>query len=278
LRSFKALIDLTRPVNILITGLTVYVGGAIAGKDIEYAWLNLLVAAISAGLIAAGANALNDYYDVAIDLINRPDRPIPSGRIGRSVVPVWGGALIITGIVAGLILGWVTGVIAVTVALILWLYDSQLKQTFIWGNFAVALAGGAAFVYGGAAIGRIVPALIPAGFAFMIHFAREIVKDIEDMDGDRVALARTLPLVKGSRFARVTAAVLLILLALATILPYLYKIYSIRYLILVVFTVFLPVIFLSGLLASQSGNTKVRFISQSLKIIMITGLISLYVG
>ncbi len=273
-----AFLQLTRPGNVLITGLTVFVGGVIASGGADYSAFVLILAGLSAGLVAAGANALNDFHDLAIDLINCPDRPIPSGRISRTGAAAWGWLLMIAGVTLGFRLAIELGWVAFIVATLLWLYNKSLKRTYLLGNFAVALCGGAAFIYGGLAVGKVSASLIPAAFAFMIHLAREIVKDVDDIAGDLAAGARTLPIVSGRRSALIVTAVVLIVLACSTPLPWLFGIYTLKYLVLVTLTVAIPllIIAISILLGVQSVGVKQT--SLYLKLIMITGLISLYVG
>jgi len=202
--TIAGLIELTRPLNTLITGLTVVVGGLIAGKSEQFDPAILIGAAIVAALVAAGANAINDAFDAVIDLINRPDRPIPSGEVSRILAALWGLLLTVTGVIAGWTMSVMLGLIATIVGVLLYLYNSRLKRTPLTGNIVVAICGGLAFIYGGVAVGQVGKALIPACFAFLIHLGREIVKDVEDLPGDLAVGARTLPIVAGRKTALTT--------------------------------------------------------------------------
>lgn len=276
--ALPAQLQIIRPGNVIITGFTVFVGGVIASDGAAVHGFGLLLAAISAALVAAGANALNDYYDVAIDLINRPDRPIPSGRISLSSARIAGWLLMIVGIVTGFTVELQLGLVACVVATLLWQYNKVLKRTYLRGNLAVALCGAAAFIYGGLAVGKISASIIPASFAFLIHLAREIVKDIDDVAGDRTSGSRTIPIISGDRFALILSATILIILALMTPLPYYLHIYSKTYLYLVSFTVTLPLFIVAFTMLRGLSSSGVKNTSFILKILMITGLISLYVG
>ncbi len=271
-------LQITRPGNVIITGLTVYVGGLIASRGEPFPILNLLLPAISAALIAAGANALNDYYDVATDLINRPNRAIPSGRLSRAVAGVWGWLLTCIGLAVGFWVDTRLGLMAFGVGVLLWLYNSRLKQTYFWGNLSVAVCGGAAFIYGGLAVGKVSASLIPATFAMLIHLAREIVKDVDDVSGDMAAGSRTIPIVSGKRTALNISALILILLSLATPLPYFLGDYSAKYLALVSFSAAFPLLILSFFMVKGLTAEGVKRVGNILKIIMITGLLALYVG
>ena len=272
------LLQIMRPGNVIITGVTVFVGGLIASRGETFQSLSLVLAAISAALVAAGANSLNDYYDIAIDLINRPNRAIPSGRLSHSVAGVWGWLLMITGIAIGFGVDARVGLMAVGVGILLWLYNKQLKRTYFLGNLAVAVCGGAAFIYGGLAVGKIATSFIPALFAFLIHLAREIVKDVDDVAGDLAAGAKTIPIVSGTRTALTISALVLTALSLSTPLPYYLGIYTSKYLTVVILTVSLPLLVISTFMIRGLSAARVKRISNLLKFIMVTGLISLYVG
>jgi len=276
--ALPAHLQIIRPGNVIITGFTVFVGGIIASHGIAVQGFGLLLAAISAALVAAGANALNDYYDVAIDLINRPDRAIPSGRISLSFARLVGWLLIVMGIATGFVVEFRLGLVAVIVATLLWQYNKVLKRTYFRGNLAVALCGGAAFIYGGLAVDKISASVIPALFAFLIHLAREIVKDVDDVVGDRAAGSKTIPIISGERVALILASTILIILALSTPLPYFLQIYSLNYLYFVSLTVTFPLLILAIAMIRGLSQSGVKRTSFFLKLLMITGLISLYVG
>lgn len=276
--SVGGLLELTRPVNLLITGMTVVVGGLLAGKGSEFSLFRLVIAGVSAALVAAGANAINDVADLSIDLVNRPDRPLPSGRVSLFTAKWWGGLLFAIGVGLGFALSVQLGTIAGLVALLLYLYDLKLKRMLVLGNLAVALCGGLAFVYGGLAVEKPEKAVVPAVFALLIHLGREIVKDIEDEPGDRIALASTLPIRFGANAAQRVAAGVLLILASLTPLPYSQGMYSLGYLWIVEIFCALPLVLISFQLAYGVRLAVIKRISRSLKLIMLTGLAALYVG
>ncbi|MCW9094558.1 MAG: UbiA family prenyltransferase, partial [Ignavibacteriaceae bacterium] len=80
IEKLKAILKITRPVNIIITFVSVIVAAVICLPD-KLPGMNVLLAAVSAALTAASGNVLNDIIDIDIDKINRPNRPLPSGKI-----------------------------------------------------------------------------------------------------------------------------------------------------------------------------------------------------
>ena len=162
----------------------------------------LALAMLSAACIGAAANAINDVFDLEIDRVNRPDRPLPSGTVTVGTArAVWvaGSAL---GIGLGALLSAVHLGLALFSVLLLYGYSARLKRTPLVGNLAVALVLALALLYGGlavAAMGGVL--LLGAGFAAGTTLAREVAKDIEDAVGDAAEGARTLPLVAGPNVA-----------------------------------------------------------------------------
>ena len=94
LSKLDAYVDLIRPLNLVITALTVWVGGILASDTSHLLDGTLLMAALAAALVAAGGNAVNDAYDEDIDQINRPHRPLPSGRLDYIDAFKWGGGFL----------------------------------------------------------------------------------------------------------------------------------------------------------------------------------------
>ncbi len=89
--------------------------------------------------------------------------------------------------------------IVIFAVVLLYYYSARLKRTIIAGNVVVGFMTGMAFIYGGTTVGHVERALIPAIFAFLINFARELVKDVEDIEGDKKEQAVTLPVKYGIR-------------------------------------------------------------------------------
>ncbi len=229
LRRLQALIRLSRPLNCLITALSVVVGGLSAGASLPPAGVGW--AALAAALVAGGGNALNDLADLEIDRINRPERPLPAGALGRPAALLLSLLLLLGGIGLARWQGEALGAVALAVAAGLVLYDLWLKRTPLWGNLLVSALAAAAFPFGALALGQLGRAWIPTGFAFLFHLGREIVKDLEDVEGDQAQGARTLPLRAGAALAARLAAALLLALLAFTWWPFLAGVYRWPYLL-----------------------------------------------
>jgi geranylgeranylglycerol-phosphate geranylgeranyltransferase len=217
--SAAAFIRITRPHNAVVAGLTALLGYLIATGTLTPP--SLLLAVVVA-LITAGGNVINDVYDVEIDRINRPDRPIPSGRISLAGAKAYTVALFVGGIAVATLTTTLCLAIALINAVILVAYAVWLKRTPGLGNVAVAYLAASVFLFGGAFAGieGLVQNLSLAAITFLATIAREVLKDAEDVDGDAAGGARTLPMIVGIRRTGQLAFVCACGAVAASILPF----------------------------------------------------------
>lgn len=187
-----------RPTNAVVSGLVALLAFLIAGGAPGPVMAWLFPAAV---LITGAGNAINDYYDAAIDRVNRPERPIPSGRVSERGAARYAAVLFVAGCLFAVPAGTVPFLIAAGNAALLWLYAARLKRVALVGHLAVAYLAASIFVFGGAAAGlagleQVLPlALITA----LGTVARELLKAAEDVEGDREGGARTFPVRFGIR-------------------------------------------------------------------------------
>ena len=271
-----AYLELLRPVNVAIALVSIAVATILAGMSLT-AWPQMVLAMLAGGLIAGGANAINDYFDVAIDAVNRPNRPLPRGALTRQdALRVWW-AVSLVGISLNVFLNSGALAIASLAVLLLYLYSARLKRTVLWGNLTVALMTGMAFIYGGVVAGSVERAVVPSVFAFLVNLARELIKDAEDVEGDRLHAAGTLAVKKGTKTALAAGAAVLILLIATTVLVYLLGQYNSTYFVVVLFVdaALTAVIFM---ILSSDQRVHLARASTILKLSMIGGLLAIYLG
>jgi geranylgeranylglycerol-phosphate geranylgeranyltransferase len=235
--SARGLLELTRPGNALAAGLLTFVGAFVAGGVLEptIGGAAVWVAAVLATVLAVGAGmAINDYFDREIDRVNRPDRPIPRGAVSPrealafSLV-LFGGAVLLALTLPVPAIG-----IAVVNLLALVAYTEFFKGLPGLGNALVGYLTGSTFLFGGAAVGgRLESVFVLFALASLATFAREVVKDVEDVAGDREEGLRTLPIAYGERRSLELAAVVLALAVLASPAPYLLGTFGLPYLLIV---------------------------------------------
>lgn len=272
-----AIIKLIRPINFLITFISVIVAAVICLPD-EAPGMNVFIAALAASLVMASGNISNDIYDIEIDKINRPERPLPSGKISSRITIV----LYFIFLLLSLIFTWLINlpaflIVAVT-NLMLYLYSKFFKRIPLIGNIVVAFLAGLVFIFGGVVVGNPSVAIIPALFAFLINLIREIVKDMEDVEGDRKADVITFPIKFGLQNSKVLILVITILLVLYTLYPFITQLYKIGYFIIVMIIVNPILVSSMKLLFENERPGSLNKISNLLKLNMVFGLIAIYFG
>ncbi len=270
-----AAVEITRPHNCLIGGLSILVAAFLARPI--HAPMAVLFAVISGMLITGGANVLNDWYDIDIDRINRPGRVLPSGRLSPGFGLAFSIILFVCGLIFSIFVNKIAVIIAVTTVFALIGYSARLKRTVLGGNLVVSMTSAAAFVYGAVAAGEWKDGMVPATFAFLFHLGREILKDIEDVAGDAAMAAITLPVRFGRKAALQAVTVVYLVLILVTLWPFYAHLYGPAYLAVVVIGVDLV---LAGVLVAlwRMENPPLRRINALLKVDMLIGLLAIYFG
>ena len=235
---------------------------------------NIFLISLSTVLIAASGYIINDYYDIKIDLVNKPDRVV----IGRYVKRRW--ALMINqifnglGILLGLFISKKVALVNLTAVFCLWLYANQLKRLAFWGNLIVAiLTGFSLLILAVYYPGHQKEVWVYAIFSFFITLIREIIKDMEDVKGDEKHGCRTLPIIWGIARTKLLVYVLIAsfittLFILATQLPN----QRIAYIFLVMM---IPIGFFTYKLVYADKPRDFAFLSDACKVIMLIGVLTM---
>ena len=185
---------LTRPGNMILTAIAVIAGSFIAaGPEIMDFQIEVAICCVCSMILVGGGNALNDYNDRETDKENHPERPIPSGSISADTASIYAQALLGSGLLILLFAleNKMPFIIALIGILLLTAYENGLKAAGISGNITVGLMSGAVFLFAGMAVNDPGPTLWMFGLAVLATITREIIKDIQDLEGDRDR--RTLP-------------------------------------------------------------------------------------
>ena len=268
---------ITRPLNIIITLLVVIVG-ALISKGETYETTNIILAGISAILTAAAGNIINDIIDKNADKINHPVRIIPSGKLSVKQAGIEYFFLVIAACVISSFINQLSFLIVFLTSVLLFLYSNILKRIPLLGNITIAYLTGMAFIYGGVSVGHPRAALIPALFAFMINLIRELVKDIQDIDGDKNVGIKTFPIKFGIDSTKYLITFFVILLILTTFIPYAFDIYKIGFFILVMVVVNPILIYFLKLLYKNDFTVNLNKLSNMLKLDMVFGLLAIFLG
>jgi geranylgeranylglycerol-phosphate geranylgeranyltransferase len=235
----RGLAELTRPVNSIAAGVLTFIGSFVAVKltagTAVAVWVNVTAAFVATVLATSAGNAINDYFDREIDRINDPDRPIPRGAVTPRAALWFSVGLFLLAVALVLaVLPVLAIAIAVVNLLALVTYTELFKGLPGVGNALVAYLGGSTFLFGGAAVGEVGPTVVLFLLAALSTLSREIVKDVEDVAGDREEGLNTLPIAIGEQRSLAVAVGLLVVAAVASPLPYFTDVFGVAYLAVVV--------------------------------------------
>jgi len=272
----KAIITIIRPINVAISMASVYLGGIISFD--KYYDNSLILAAISAGLIAGFGNVANDIFDIEIDRRNKSFRPLPSARISVRGAIILAMALAAAGLILASAINRECLLLASAVIVGLLFYTPLFKGIGYWGNLLISLISALAFFYGAAAVGNIMGGLIPVAFAFLFHFIREIIKDMEDREADKTEGVLTGAVKYGYRLSRTMAIIIILILIAATFVPYIYGTYGTGYLIAVIIGTDISLVYIIARLIISPKRKTYRFIVGMMKALMPLGILAVFIG
>jgi len=171
--------------------------------------------------ITGAAMVVNDIFDIEVDAVNAPDRPLVSGVVSVRAAYILSVFLVVLGLAFSVLEGVFAFVIAVVFALIAMIYNSKLKVYGVYGNILVALCVVAPFLYGMAIAGGIDLVVIAFSImAFLVNVAREIVKDTMDIEGDLRRGVKTLPMKIGVKKSAYIAFILTFIAIVISLIIY----------------------------------------------------------
>ena len=214
-----AYLTLIRPPNTIMIGFGVVIGEAIA-LGVLPGIREAVFGFLTASLMMAGTMVANDVYDVEIDKVNSPQRPLPSGTVKTRDAVALAVALSAAAIGFAALLNLWTFLTALLALVLMIYYNTRGKKTGLVGNSVVSFNVALPFFYGGLAVDSISPLLfIFSVVAFFANFGREVAKGIADVKGDSLRQVRTLAVVRGTKSAAFASSGLFIAAVLLSFLP-----------------------------------------------------------
>lgn len=275
------------------------------GLDLQLDGISFMLLVLAAMLITAGGYVINDYFDTRTDLVNRPQTVLVGRSISRRAAIMLHLGLNVVGILLAFIVSVEVGrpiltILFILAAGVLWFYSTTYKRQFLLGNLIVAIMTGAVpmlallyelpKIYGAYwdLVTRFKLSITSltywvggyALFAFLLTLVREIIKDIEDFEGDTVFGRNTLPIYLGINSARIITASILFVTLIA--LVYLFAAYlnflpsgEFDYITLFYFLLGLviPIFILLVKLLTAQGKNDYHIASRICKLIMLFGLL-----
>lgn len=269
---------LVRGGNLLILAFTQYMVKFFLIDEAQ-SWRNLLetemlLLTFSTLCIAAAGYIINDYYDIKIDTVNKPERVVVGRLLRRRVALGAHFVLNITGIALGAWLSLKIAFVSFWAGFFLWLYSNQLKRLPLVGNVTIALLAAVSVLM----VGLHFPnnwqlVWLFALFAFFLTIIREIVKDMEDVKGDASFGCRTLPIVWGIRRSKQVVYVFLSILGIILLSTYLS--FPSRFAFYLYLFVLPPLFWFLYRLLRADTRRDFRFLSRLCKAIMLLGVLSM---
>ena len=197
--------------------------GAFVSKPPSLPPPQLALGFLTGFLVCAYSMAVNDVYDLEVDRVNRPDRPIPSGRVSVQEASRISFLVLAAGMACSVLsLNPLAVGIAVAYAFLSWLYNSKAKKTGLPGNVIVASSLAIPFIYGGAVSGGSIGGsllLMMALTAFFSGIGREVVKAMADVEGDAKRDVNSLARTRGLPFASRVGALFFLLAVFTSWVP-----------------------------------------------------------
>ncbi|TFG08155.1 MAG: hypothetical protein EU539_03190 [Promethearchaeota archaeon] len=226
----SASINIMRPVNCIMGSLTVIIGLLNTRTSVPFNILviNLILGVLTYFAIAASGMIINDIYDLEIDKINRPNRPLPRGELSITQARVLFGLTFGIGVLLSIFhwlffdLSGLNVLLAIFFGFIGWLYAAWGKKSGFYGNLIVSVSFSIGLIYGAILNSSLIPIYIYFFFltSFFLLLSREIVKGCEDIEGDREEGVKTLAIRLGIKKAMASAVVFEILAIIFFVLPY----------------------------------------------------------
>lgn len=246
--------------------------------------------------IAAAGYIINDYFDLNIDQINKPEKNVFAKIIHRRWAILWHFIFSVLGITATAIgVGlnkWYLILANIACVALLWLYSTSFKRQLLIGNIVISLLTAwtvlilffaftspreAIMGNSSATIKFFRISFLYAGFAFISSLIREAIKDMEDMEGDEKYGCKTLPIVAGIRATKIYVSIWAVVLLAALVILQFYVLqfqwwYAIMYSVILVIV---PLAYLLYKLPKATSVSEFSALSRLSKIIMFTGIISM---
>lgn len=303
MKLIAAFLQLVRWPNLIFILLTQFlfeycIYGRIYGQwgvDGQQQFWYIVVASV---FIAAAGNIINDYFDLNIDQINKPDKVVVNAIINRRWVIFWHMLLSMTGLFFTVMalpvsVYWHLVLANMGSILLLWFYSTNFKKQLLVGNVIISLLTAwvililffakqplqiSHLLYVGHDEVRFFRlTMVYASFAFVISLIREVVKDVEDMEGDRRYGCKTLPIVWGVQAAKIFVAVWLVVLIAALIILQLYVLplgwwHSALYCLVAIIA---PLIWIFIKLFKAKSPKDFHRLSAVIKFVMLTGILSM---
>lgn len=313
MKLFDAFLRLIRWPNLLFIAITQWLfyycivqplyqqDPAFHSEDPQQRFLFYLLMAASIFIAAAGY-VINDYFDLQIDAVNKPEKVVVDRMVKRRWAIMWHLILSFLGIALSIYISyktdkWIIAMANLICVMMLWFYSTIFKKRLLTGNIMIAaltawvivvvyfFAGASFMNYNGWHINNY-PfqikrfyklTILYAGFAFIVSLIREVIKDIEDMTGDAEYECKTMPIEWGVPASKVFIAVWIVVCISTIGILQLYAWQSGWWLVSLycIVAIILPLAFILKKLFKAGITADYHHLSSLVKLVMLTGILSM---
>jgi geranylgeranylglycerol-phosphate geranylgeranyltransferase len=280
MRKLGGFVRLMRPLNCAMMGFAVLVGAVLVEPQLVVTlWLWIIYGFFTGFTLCAAAMVINDYYDRAIDAINEPNRPIPSGVVSPKEALTFVAVLSVIGFFFACLVSVLCLAVAVASLIMVATYLTVGKRTGLPGNFLVSACVAIPFIYGSVAVVNTVGlnVLFFALMAFLSNTGREITKGIVDIKGDAAEGVKTIAVRHGERNAAVAATVFYVSAVALTPIPWVLGLVSVWFIPFVLVTD-VGLAACAVLLLMDHSRERARKIKNVVLMLFIVGLLAFVFG
>jgi geranylgeranylglycerol-phosphate geranylgeranyltransferase len=233
----KALIQLLRPELPFAAGISVIIGEIVTlGSSPSLS--ELFLGFIWGFFLSGSAMILNDYFDIEVDRINAPDRPLPSGLISSKTAVIFTIFMTLLGLLVSFFINRAAVILYIVFWIIGFLYNWKLKEKGLVGNLFVSSSVAITIILGGIVVGnpwnRAV--IIFSMMLFVFDLGEEIAADAMDIEGDRKRNIKSIAILIGRKKALFISFLLFLIFMVLSFLPVILGLFGISYLIIISLT------------------------------------------
>lgn len=277
-RKIAGFIQIFRPELPFAAGVCVILGEWIAlGKFPSVG--QMLLGFVSVFFISGSALVLNDYFDLEVDKVNMPERPLPSGMLSPSDALYLTGFAILAGLIASLLIS-ITAFVASAIACVVGiLYNWKFKEAGLLGNLMVSSCVAFTFLFGGMAVGDPWNVIVWcfAAMAFLIDLGEEIAGDAMDMEGDKKRDSRSIAIRMGRKTALAISSTLFGMVIAISFLPVIFGWLGASYLFMASIMDVLMIFFTVRLVRSRTSREG-RSAMRGIYLGVLVGMLAFLVG
>lgn len=235
-KKIKAVIQLLRVDLAFAAGICVVIGEIVATGNIPLVY-EIILGFMVGFFVSTSALILNDYFDIEIDKINVPTRPLPSGIIKLSEVILLSVFTTFIGLAAAFFISYAALIVAAVFWIIGFLYNWKFKRTGLPGNLMVSSSVAVTFILGGIAVGKPWSAVVWCFglIAFFVDLGEEIASDAMDMAGDAKINSRSIAISRGKESALKISAASFAVVVFASFIPVIFGWLGTVYLVMILF-------------------------------------------